>query len=254
MIYFAHGKFAHGPMAVDPASPGFRYGVGFFETLYYNGSQLCHLGLHLDRLIDSLRAHNIPYQAADFEQIITDVLARNSLEASPARVNIVYSAERNEAHPIVMAAPYDPQPQKTYRLSICEEHHVSSLNAHKSNSYLFFHLARQRALSRGFDDAALFDLGDNLLESTCGAILLKKDGAFFQTRTPYKLPSTALALAETILDIDSKAISLNELGSYDHAYLLNSLIGMRPIIALGETAFAEDWRPCEAVSKVVLAG
>lgn len=254
MIYYASGKLLKGPMPFDPTVPGFRYGAGFFETVYYNGDALCHLDLHLDRLLGSLRVHGMPHHAVNFEKIIHTVLERNSLGDSPARVNIIYPAANVESLPVILASPYESQPYKAYRLCVCEDRHVSTLNAHKTTSYMFFHLAWQQAKARGFDDAALFDFDNHLLEATTGAILLKKNGDYVQTLTPYKLPSTALALAGNVIDIVSKPIGLDSLDEYRHAYLLNSLIGMRPIVALGETAFVPDEEPCEAVTKFILGG
>lgn len=254
MIHFANNTLSDNAVALDPASPGFRYGAGFFETIYFNGRSLCHLDLHLDRLLGSLRVHDIPYQAVDFEEVIHSVLAANGLDAAPARVNIVYPAGTDTAQPVILAAPYEPKPYKAYRLCVCEEHHVSSLNAHKTTSYMFFHLAFRQARARGFDDAALFDFDNHLLEATTGALLLRKNGAYYQTHTPYKLPSTALALAGSVLDIVSKPVSLNDLEQYRNAYILNSLVGMRPVVAIGETAFVPDEAGCEAASRVILGG
>lgn len=252
MIHYANGTLGSGPVALDPASPGFRYGAGFFETIYFNGTQLCHLDTHLDRLLGSLRMHGIPYKGVDFEAVIHSVLAANSLDAAPARVNIVYPVGTDMAHPVILAAPYEPQPYKAYRLCICEERHVSTLNAHKTTSYMFFHLALRQARARGFDDAALFDFDNQLLESTTGALLFKKNGEYFQPLTRYKLPSTALALAGTVINILSKPISIDDLEQYRHAYILNSLAGMRPVVAIGETAFIPDEAACEAPTRLIL--
>jgi len=252
MIYYVGGKLTQKPIGLDPSSPAFRYGAGFFETVYYNGNNLCHLDRHLDRLLGSLRAHNIPHKAVDFEEIINVVLAKNNLDSATARVNIIYPIEQPDARPVILAAPYETQPYKAYRLCICEDHHVSTLNAHKTTSYMFFHLALQQARARGFDDAALFDFDNKLLEATTSALLFKKNGEYFQPHTPYKLPSTAMALAGSVLDILSKPIGFDDLDQYRHAYILNSLIGMRPVVAIGETAFVPDEDPCEAVTKLVL--
>jgi len=252
MIHFANGKLSSGPVALDPASPGFRYGAGFFETIYYNGSALCHLDAHLDRLLGSLRTHGIAYKSVKFEAVIDSVLVANKLGSSPARVNIVYPVGTDKADPVILAAPYEPHPYKAYRLCICEERHVSTLNAHKTTSYMFFNLALRQARARGFDDAALFDFDDRILESTTGALLFKKNGEFFQPHTRYKLPSTALALAGTVLNVLSKPIALADLEQYRHAYILNSLIGMRPVVAIGETAFVPDEAACEAPTRIIL--
>lgn len=254
MIHYRHGRYTDKAVPLDPTSPGFRYGAGFFETIYYSGHHLCHVALHLDRLFHALRTYSIPYQSIDFEGVIQKVLDKNGLTGTPARVNIIYPVQEPQARPIVLAAPYTPSPYKAYRLCICSERHVSSLNVHKTTSYMFFHLAHKAARECGFDDAALFDLDNTLLESTTGAIVFRQNGEFVEPDTPFKLPSTALALAKAELDIFPKPIPLDDLGTYRHAYLLNSLIGMRPIVAIGETAFVPDESPCTTVTRRILGG
>jgi 4-amino-4-deoxychorismate lyase len=70
--------------------------------------------------------------------------------------------------------------------------------------------------------------------------------------SPYKLPSTSLSLAGTVHSLIRKKITLNEIGRFRHAYILNSLIGMRPVVTIGETAFVPDEASCAPVTAVVL--
>lgn len=252
MIHYFKDEYSREGVCLDPSAPAFRYGAGFFETIYYNGHKLCHLDMHLDRLLHSLRAYRVDYESVDFEPIIHQVINRNGLVGETARINIFYPIETEGAHPVVLAVRHEPAPYKAYRLCICNDRHVSSLNAQKTTSYMFFHLAIKQARARGFDDAALIDFDNNLLEATTGALILEKDGDFFQMDSPYRLPSTALAVAETIIEVLPKTISLDELGAYRHAYILNSIIGMRPVVAIGETAFIPDEDVCRKVTEAVI--
>ena len=252
MIHYHDNGYTLEGVRLDPASPAFRYGAGFFETLYYNGREVCHLDLHLDRILSSLRAYGVAYAAVDFEEVIEQILNRNGLTGQTARVNIFYPIEGEQASPVVTAAPHDAKPYKAYRLCVCEDRHVSTLNGQKTMSYMFFHLALRQARARGFDDAALFDLEDNLLEATTGALVLKKDRQFVCVDSPYRLPSTALSLATGVLDILPVRLPLEELASFRHAYILNSLIGMRPVVSIGEVAFVPDDDTCKPVTDRVL--
>jgi len=252
MIHYHNGTYSREPVPLDPAAPAFRYGAGFFETICYNGKKICHLHTHLDRLLHSLRAYRITHETIDFEPVIQQVLNRNGLEGAPARINIFYPIENPEAHPIVMAVPYEPKPYKAFRVCLCKDRHVSTLNSVKTTSYMFFYLALKQARARGFDDAALTDFDNSLLETTTGAILLEKDGDFVEMDTRFKLPSTSLSLARRVLDIIPRTVTIDDLPQYRHAYLLNSMIGMRPIVAIGETAFVPDEEACRKVSELVL--
>nr|WP_321513289.1 aminotransferase class IV [uncultured Pseudodesulfovibrio sp.] len=252
MIHYYNKTYTLGGISLDPAAPAFRYGAGFFETIYYNGRNICHLDMHLDRILHSLRSFGVQYETVDFEEVIEQLINRNGLTGQTARINIFYPMETEGASPVITATTHDPKPYKAYRLCVCKDHHVSTLNAHKTTSYMFFHLAMQQAKARGFDDAALFDFNDNLLEATTGALILKKQGSFVAVDSPYRLPSTALTIAAKKLDIISVRLPLDELASFRHAYILNSIIGMRPVVAIGETAFVPDEDACQTVMQAVI--
>ena len=252
MIHFCKGRYSPEGVTLDPAQPAFRYGAGFFETVCYNGSRVCHLDLHLDRLFHALRAYDIPHAGEDFPAVIDQILDRNGLTGRPARINIFYPVEEPEARAVVLAAPYEAKPYKAYRLCRCSDHHVSSLNCHKTTSYMFFHLAMKQARARGFDDAALTDFGEHLLESTTGALLFAGEEGFVEPATDAKLPSVALGLARTVLDVTARPVNVDHLPHFRHAYLLNSMIGMRPVVAIGETAFVPDEEACRKVTELVL--
>jgi 4-amino-4-deoxychorismate lyase len=164
VIHYYKGRFSEAGIMLDPTEPAFRFGVGFFETLYYNGKDVCHIDLHLDRLLHSLRVYGIDYGTVDFSAVMVEVLKRNGLQGTTARLNIFYPMESPKAQPAIMAVPYEPKPYKGYRLCLCDDRHISTLNEQKTTSYMFYHLAFRKALARGFDDAALFGFVDNLLE------------------------------------------------------------------------------------------
>jgi 4-amino-4-deoxychorismate lyase len=252
MIHYCNGEYTHRGVTLDPREPAFRYGAGFFETIYFNGRKPCHLTRHLDRLLHALRAYEIEYETVDFPEVIAQVVNRNGLDHTPARINIFYPMEAPAAHPVVMAAPFEPKPYKAYRVCLCEDRHISTLNAHKTTSYMFFHLALTRARQRGFDDAALMDLDDHLLETATGAVVLRRGDQFYMTDSPYRLASTSLTLAAQVLDIAPATIPMAHLPQYDHAYILNSLIGMRPMVTIGETAFTPDEDTCRDVTDLIL--
>lgn len=252
MIHYRDKGYTLEGVRLEASSPAFRAGAGFLETLYHNGRELCHLDLHLDRLLHALRAYGVRYETVDFAEVAEQLLNRNGLTGQPAAVTIAYPVDGDRATPVIAAEPYEPKPYKAYRLCICDDRHVSTLSGCKTTNAMFHHLALTRARARGFDDAALFDLGDNLLEATSGALVLKKEGHFVCVDSPYRLPSIALKLAREVLDIMPVRLPLKELDSFRHAYLLNSLIGMRPVVAIGETAFVPDDDACQRVMSLVL--
>ena len=253
MIHYAHGRFTEGNIGLSPELPAFRYGAGFFETVYYNGSTLCHLTAHLDRVHASLAHFGFVREEADLPRIMAEALERNGLTGRPARVNIFYPVESGPCSPVVLAAPHEPQPDRVLALHSCPDHHVSSLCAHKSMNHFFYYLARTRALAAGFDDAVLTDQQGLLLETSLAALLLAKAGKFVEPATPFKLPSTALDAARPLLPIETRPVHMNELESFDHVFALNSVMGMRPVVRVDGSLFDPDEATCARVSRIVLS-
>ncbi|WP_243544077.1 aminotransferase class IV [Pseudodesulfovibrio tunisiensis] len=252
MIHYRDNGFHEGPVPMDPTAPAFRFGTGFFETIYYNGTRLCLLDAHLDRLLGAFRAYGLEYETVDFPAVCLETVKRNQLADRPARVNIFYPVEDGPARPVILAAPYEPSPHKTFRLCVCNDRHVSTLAHCKTMSHMFYHLAWTRARARGFDDAAILDFHDHLLETGTASLLFERDGAFFEPESRYKLAGTAIAVARRMLDIAPVQISLDALPEYDHAYVLNSLTGMRPVVSIGETAFVPADDTCKQVTREIL--
>ncbi len=251
MTHFYNNRYDKGGVPLETGSPAFRFGTGFFETMLYNGKRLMHCERHVKRIHASLDHFCIPYQSVYFEEVIYLLLEKNKLTGEPARINIFYPVAGEMTQPVVTAAPYSPNPKRTYRLSICPDHHVSSLNQHKTMAYMFFNHAHAQAIAQGYDDSLLLDFSDNVLETTTASLLFSKDCEFYEPDTAYKLPSLTLAMARELLDIKPRPIALAELSFMDHAYVLNSLVGMRPVKRIGHVEFAMDEASCSGVTETV---
>lgn len=252
MIHYYKNRYHEGDVFLSPASPAFRFGTGFFETILYNGKKVCHFDRHSARIHSSLDHFCIPYEPVPFEEIIPLLLEKNNLTGRSARINIFYPVAGSITTPVVTAAPYERITDRVYRLAYSPDHHISSLNAHKTMAYMFFNLAHARAIAEGFDDALLTDLNGHVLETTTAALLFKKDGKFLEPNTPHKLPSIALELARSHIEVESQHIGFEMLSGMEHVYALNSLVGMRPVVGIGgEAEFEPDEKPCREITRLI---
>ena len=252
MIYFRNGEFIEDTVSLDLAQLAFRTGYGFFETICWNGSKICHLDLHLQRARKSLAEFNITEKALDYNAIIREVLSANGLDNKFARVNIFFPVEQGSTLPIVCAAPFEYITNRTWTLKPCPHIFLSPLMAHKSTNRMDYLNAWQDALADGFDDALLQDFDGNVLESSFASLLFRKGGTFFESQTDYKLPGTAQTVASEYIEIQSAKIKLVEVDQFDHVYALNSLGGMIPVTAIGDLEFDADFVTAERVSEAVL--
>lgn len=251
MIHFYNNRYARGGVPLETGSPAFRFGTGFFETILYNGKRLMHCEEHVARIHASLDHFYIPYEPVLFEEVIFLLLEKNKLSGSPARINIFYPVAGDMTRPVVTAAPYSFRPDRTFRLVVSSQRHVSSLNAHKSMAYMFFNQAHAQAVAQGYDDSLLLDFSDHVLETTRAALLFRRGRRFYEPDTAYKMKSLSLEKAREILDVRAEPIALGDIAQMDNAYVLNSLTGMRPVIRIEDTNFAVDEGACKSVTKVI---
>jgi len=253
MIYYRQGELHDGGVRQDISSPAFRFGVGFFETLLYNGTAVCHLQAHLARARHSLEYFGFDAEELDYDGAIDAVLAANDLTGTPARVNIFYPVddEHGPVVPVVTAASYTPQADKNYRLSISVSPVQNPYFIHKTMNYMLHWMERRNASMMGYDDAILVQPGGIVLETTTAALVFS-DGANFCAPNSFdRLESTALAATKELLAVHGCTIRTHMTGSFRHAYVLNSLIGMRPVISINGTKYEPDEDTCRRMTAVI---
>lgn len=265
-MFFDGADFREDRIELSVTGPAFRFGMSFFETLFWDGAGVCRLAQHLARVHASLAAFDVPYVNVDFEDIIQQVAEANGLIGKCGRVNIIYpvdsypDADIPACRPVICAVKYDvPEVTSARRLTISPRPLYIWMGAHKSANYLPYFMARREAATHGFDDALLVSPDGYVLEAATSALVFRRGKTFVTPRHPLRgesapgvLPSTALEAARGVLAIEEKPILLQDVDtSFDSAYVLNSLIGMLPVASIGDALFEADGTPCGSVRKAV---
>ena len=255
MIHWRSGALHEGGVRLDIGSPAFRYGAGFFETILWNGHGPSRLDAHLARLQASLDHFGLVAEPVDYPAVIAEVVRANGLAERLARVNIIVPLEDEDAAmaPLVTAAPYDPPaPDRTYSLRLAPPATLGSLSLHKSMNYMLCYLERRAARALGQDDAVLTQPGGIVTEATTAALLFGDGDCFCTPTGGCRLPSTTLAAVRELLPVRDCTVRAGELRAFRHAYMLNSLQGMRPVTVIGSHAFTPDFATCERCNPVLL--
>jgi len=254
MIFYYKGEYVADGWQVSPDDLHARFGVGFFETLYYSGQMIRHLDAHLERVFRSMDHFQIAYAKAPWEEIVAELLKRNGLAGETAKVNIFFPVAdfNRRVQPLIQVNPWLPEPERTYRLCVYPRHHESYLSSHKSMNYMHNMLAKRHADQQGSDDALLTDPAGQVLETSACAILFSDGTGFVAPQSEHALESVALARAAGSLPIRRRSIHLAELPEFRHAYVLNSLIGMRPVTRIGDTDYEPDEKNCELATLRIL--
>lgn len=254
MIYYFKGSFSADTVSIDIASLVFKFGFGFFETLFYNGKSICYLEEHISRIRRSLDFYRIRHEVPDFGQVIEGTLRRNELEGAHARVNIYYpiESESSPVTPLVAAFPYTVNEDKSFRLATSPFHHQSHLCAHKTMNHMHFYLARREAKSRGFDDALLVDHEGRVLETSTGSLLFHDGEMLFAPSGTGRLPGVALQVAREATEIGEKNVTVDQVPEFRYVYVLNSLIGAKPVVRVDDIVYPSDIVTCSRISSAVL--
>lgn len=250
MIYYRQGEWHEGPISMDPAGEAFKFGVGFFETILYNGSRIMHAALHEERLAASLKQFDFTCDVPDINTLGLEAAERNGLTGQEARINVFCPVEHGRADPIIIAAPFERK-DGPFRLRIHPDPVVNPMAGHKCMNYFFNLVAHRSAMDNGYDDAVLVTPNQEILETSFAALAFRRGDAFITPGGTGRLPSTALAVATPILNIQPEYVSL-DLRDYDACYLLNTLGGMLPISQLGDRRFEPDYEGCATAHAAII--
>ena len=252
MIYYRAGKYHEDGVTQDIAAPSFRFGAGLFETILYNKKNLCLINQHIDRMENSLEDLGFIGPQLDYAELAMETVERNGLAGQVARVNIFcLMADDNSVDPVIAAAPYSPQENKHYRICTVTDGVQHPLLGHKTMNYMYNWLQRRSAIEKGYDDAVLLSRDNYVTETTTAALLFGDGKRFCVPGGKSRLPSVSLEAAKTILPVYDCSVRSYTVGSFQHAYVLNSLIGMRPVTAINGTMFLPDDHSCKAVTEKI---
>mgnify|MGYP002641161234 CR=1 FL=1 len=243
-----------GEFALPLDSPGLRFGAGVFETLLYNGERVCHLPLHLRRLSSTLDGFGFPLPDHPWHSIVREVATRNLPGGGPGRINVLcwFADAEGELAIAVTARPtVRLGADATMRISL--EHAVerSPMPTLKTMNYLPHWLAWRRAKGSGFDDAAILDTDGSILECTRGALVsMPPGGEMFSSFPEKRLSSISLELiagAEGLHSASGAKLFLP--GS--RVFYVNSLVGARPVVALGSHSFDADFATASRLTALI---
>lgn len=261
MVVWLNGTLVAEP-ALDPADRGFTLGDGLFETIRVTQGQPRHLDRHLARLTEGCRVLRLPlpYDGAAIGQAITDLLGAADLTEATLRLTLTRGpAPRGVLPParptptlLISIAPAPPPlgPARLIVATVTRRNEHSPLSRLKSLNYLDNILARQEAADRGADDSVLLNSQGRIADTTIACLFAQIGGTIVTPPvTEGALPGIGRSLALAAGVGIERPILPDELRRARAIVLVNSL-GVRPVIALDETAIA----PCDALTAAVRRG
>lgn len=215
-----------------------KFGFGFFETIFYNGLNICNLARHINRLESSLNDFGFKTISLNYSQVIKELLSINKLDNRNVKINIYALAVTNKQYQIMIKTePYQYPDTQSVTLSISPHIHISYLNRYKTTNYMHFNLARQFATAYGNYDAVLCDNDNNVLECTTAALLFHDGNKFYTSKESNRLKSISVDILSERFEIEKLNINTDNIKQYTSAYIINSLIGCLPVYSINNHQF-----------------
>jgi branched-chain amino acid aminotransferase len=258
MIYLNGTIVEEQDARLAPDDRGLLLGDGLFETLRaYDGIPFL-LRKHLERLRVGCDLLSLPYpQSEDFDEIIRELLTLNHLRDAAIRLTLTRGAGPRGVLPPDDPAPTlmltcTPLPANTPTSAFfsgwpVNEH--SPLRAIKSLNYLEHILARQHAVRAGYDEALLVNTQGHLAGASAANVFAVLDGALHTPRLadgalPGVTRGVVIELAQAAgIATHERKILPQEFSEAQEAFLTNSLIGVQPLLRVGEWFSAGEAGP-----------
>lgn len=226
----------------------FSYGFGVYETLRVRNTQAVFLVEHTKRLFHS--AHLIDLEhffTSDFVlNAIHELAQKNNIEVANLKVLLIGGKTKDEAQLFAFLLAPKFLEKKEYRegIKVITFEHERFLPQAKTLNMLPSYIAYKKAVSNGAFDALFIDRKGNITEGTRSNFFAVKNTTLL---TPPKhvvldgitrrhVITCALQHGYTI---EEKEISLNEIFSYDGAFLTNTSGGIVPIRTIDEKSFGD---------------
>ena len=224
---------------------------GHFTSMQIRDGRVRGLGHHLERLDNGSRElFGVGLSGDRVLSYLRAALDRADSADLSVRVN-AFRGPQPETEPNVLVTVTDPiEPTRTPPRLLAVEHErpVPQLK-HTGTFSLLYH--RDRARDAGYGDAVFFDRAGRISEATIWNIC-------FGTCDRIVWPSAAVlpgitmltlqqAMTATGVPAETRPVPLTELGSYDAAYLTNSIDPALPVASitgpLGTTTFDQAHTP-----------
>lgn len=248
---------------IDLYSETLHYGYGVFEGIrsykLANGETKIFKAIqHFDRLKNSARALNLPYEW-NTEELINatyEVLKMNNLQDAYIRPLVYAPANMSfspNAESFIVIETWQMQPFLGEKLlnvmtSSFERPNPKAfkIEAKATGHYVNSILASQEAKAKGFDEALLKDMEGYVAEAPGANIFMEKNGKLVTPQLGNILPgitrATVFEICEQLnIPVIEKQITLAELHEADSAFFCGTAAEVIGIETLDKIPFKKDW-------------
>jgi branched-chain amino acid aminotransferase len=269
---FLNGRIVKAAEArIDLYSETLHYGYGVFEGIRSYKTKDGQTKIfkeveHFDRLENSARALNLPYEWNREELIAAtyEILKLNDLQDAYIRP-LVYApanmsfSQNTESFIVIEAWKMEPflgEKLLNVMTSSFERPNPKAfkIEAKATGHYVNSILASQEAKAKGFDEAVLKDIEGFVAEAPGANIFMEKDGKLFTPQLGNILPgitrATVFEICEELnIPVEEKKITLAELQEADSTFFCGTAAEVIGIQSLDKIPFKKNWN--ETIGSVI---
>ncbi|MBC7617072.1 MAG: branched-chain amino acid transaminase [Pedobacter sp.] len=262
-VLYLNGEFVKAENAkTDLYGQSLHYGLAAFEGIRayktHNDTRIFKIREHYERLQRSCELVHIPYNWDNNELIkqtykllelnnLKDAYIRpivfsapNMTLIAPTEVSIAicaweWGAYFGDKQLKVCISPFQrPNPKSTFIEAKISGHYVNSI------------LATTDAKSKGYDEALLLDMHQNVAEGSGANLFIEKDGKLYTPSLGNILAgitrATVIELCKVLdIEIIEKTIQVDELKNADSAFFCGTAAEIIGIHTIDDTVFRQRW-------------
>ncbi|MBV9989397.1 MAG: branched-chain amino acid transaminase [Chitinophagaceae bacterium] len=271
-IIYHNGAFVRAADAkMDLYSQSLHYGYSVFEGIrsyktVSGETRIFKAEEHFERLKNSANALNLPYPYKADELIAAtyEVLRRNGLSNAyirpvvyaPTNMTFVVNTESLIVIEAWEMAPFLGDKLLRAMTSTFQRPNPKAFKIHAkaAGHYVNSILASQEAKARGYDEALLLDMNEQVAEAPGANVFYEKNGVLYTPATGNILPgitrATVIELcAELNIRVVEKMFSKEDMYGADAAFFCGTAAEVIGIASLDDRKFTMDWD--NTVSKLV---
>jgi branched-chain amino acid aminotransferase len=271
-VVYHNGNYVKAKEAtMDLYSQSLHYGYSVFEGIRsyrnVNGeTRIFKAKEHYDRLKASAEALNMPYNYDSNELIAVtyELLRRNNIQDAyirpvvyaPANMSFIINTESFIVIEAWQMAPFLGDKLLRVMISSFQRPNPKGFKIHAKagGHYVNSILASQEAKAKGFDEALLLDMNDDVAEAPGANVFYEKDGVLYTPSLGNILPgitrATVLELCDELnIPVVEKQFTKEEMYGADAAFFCGTAAEVIGLQSLDDKPFTQPWK--ETVSKQI---
>ncbi|MGN0334599.1 MAG: aminotransferase class IV [Lachnospiraceae bacterium] len=218
---------------------GYFYGMGAFETVAVEEGTPVMLKEHYARLFRAAEFLNLNISVDELEEKVGKALdapqmktGRKVLKITASEKNLLVTSRKN----IYCESDY----QKGFKtvFSSVRRNETSSFTYHKTLNYGDSLMEKRLAHSRGVDEPVFLNMKGVIAEgATTNVFFVKNNRIFTPPVSSGILPGIMRAYICETNQVHETEIEPEDIVQFEEMFLTNSLLGVMPVISLGEHRF-----------------